>query len=414
MKICIFGERSKIAQSIIRNKPNYVSIVSIDENPDFLLFATSSEKTKELFEKYKDKFRIMDVSSYFKQEAIELEGLFTYAFKPIFNKNIKNIVFPGCSSLAILTALYPIQELVIPDSVYADVKFSKSAVQSKSENLKDIELNNIIDIKNFEHYHQNEINNVLSNLDIKIAPSIVNVDKGIYINIFFNLLNELDINSYLMNFYKNDPNVVFVGSASDVLGGNKIRIKVFQDKKRVNINVITDNLINGKIFDFLEIHEKYHMPLKIIKTSELGKFKSMRKFDIHTGIDLYCAENEEVFAMEDGIVMKNQPFTGSLANSPWWEETNYLGIKGQSGYIVYGELISSLKEGEKVIKGQIIGNVKRVLKKNKGNPQSMLHLEFYSDFVDDPVVWNIGEKKHKLLLNPENLLFFMNKLSNLN
>jgi hypothetical protein len=39
---------------------------------------------------------------------------------------------------------------------------------------------------------------------------------------------------------------------------------------------------------------KYEIPTG----NHFGAFGTTRKFDIHTGVDLYCNEGDEVFAME--------------------------------------------------------------------------------------------------------------------
>lgn len=51
-----------------------------------------------------------------------------------------------------------------------------------------------------------------------------------------------------------------------------------------------------------------------------GMFGAVRKYDIHTGVDLYCEEGSLVSEYEDGIVVAIEDFTGVKANSPWWNE----------------------------------------------------------------------------------------------
>ncbi len=79
-------------------------------------------------------------------------------------------------------------------------------------------------------------------------------------------------------------------------------------------------------------------------------------------------------------------------------------IEGESGVILYGETYEpSLKVGDKVSEGQQIGNVKRVLKKDKGLPMTMLHIELYEHgYRGDGEVW-ISEKP-MMLLNIEEIL----------
>jgi hypothetical protein len=130
-----------------------------------------------------------------------------------------------------------------------------------------------------------------------------------------------------------------------------------------------------------------------------GTFGAVRKHDIHTGIDLYCNPDSHVFAIEAGTVMRKGPFTGPNANLPWWNDTDYLTIKGKSGYILYGEIISDINIGELVKEGQHIGNVKTVLKENRGLPMTMLHLELYTMDIE-PIIWDIGKERPDYLLDP--------------
>jgi len=44
---------------------------------------------------------------------------------------------------------------------------------------------------------------------------------------------------------------------------------------------------------------KYQIPTG----EELGAFGVTRKHDVHTGVDMYCEQGDEVVAMEDGIVV---------------------------------------------------------------------------------------------------------------
>lgn len=426
----IIGERSKIGQSILNHLKNNPSLpwkyVQIRQNPDYLFLATSSEESKQYFKKFNNSFKIVDFSNSFKNEAFLKKGLFTYGYVPLLDNYYPNIAFPGCSTLACLMALDPLKNDIIKDSVFIDTKFSKSAMQRKS-NLVDISINEakIESINSFKHYHQNELNQALNyELDVKIIPSIVDIKNGLFINVFFNLKNKLNVFELLKNYYLNKKNIFVVeenyclNNNFDILGTNNILLKINQHENRVGISIFTDNLINGKIFDLLDNHkyndDRLNSPLdNLVTPAEDGDFASVRKYDIHTGIDLHCSENSNVYSMEDGIVIKNEPFTGTIAGSSWWEDTNYVGIKGNSGYIIYGEISSSLKTGDLVKAGSLIGNVKRVLKKNKGKPQSMLHLEYYRKEIDDPFIWQLKDKDSvpENLLNPNLLLRKIKKIS---
>lgn len=123
----------------------------------------------------------------------------------------------------------------------------------------------------------------------------------------------------------------------------------------------------------------------------VGSFGVKRRFDRHRGVDLYAPVGTLVFAVEDGVVCPEngiRPWTGTIANCDWWEDTWAIIIEGKSGMVVYGEikidegLLAMQKQALKipggqihVRKGQVIGTVVRVLKKDKGRPTSMLHIE---------------------------------------
>lgn len=140
---------------------------------------------------------------------------------------------------------------------------------------------------------------------------------------------------------------------------------------------------------------------------EPGSFGAKRKYDIHTGVDLYCRDGEPVYAIEDGIVSRYGPFTGIATGSDWWEDTDYLMVDGKSGKILYGEIsINKNLLGNSIVsKGQLLGWVKRVIKHDKGRPTSMLHIELYKHgYTGDGEIWRLGLKQPEYLLDVTPLL----------
>jgi len=139
-----------------------------------------------------------------------------------------------------------------------------------------------------------------------------------------------------------------------------------------------------------------------------NRWGARRKFDNHTGVDFFCDPGTPVYAIEDGVVMKIDWFTGAVIDMPWWEDTMAVAIKGKSGVWNYAEIAPhlSLKVGSVVKQGDWVGNVMTVLKKDKGLPMTMLHLELYDDFVADKpwVMWNLNCAAPKGLINPEYIL----------
>lgn len=144
-----------------------------------------------------------------------------------------------------------------------------------------------------------------------------------------------------------------------------------------------------------------NLPLSIPGSARFG---AVRKFDIHCGVDFHCPEGTKVFALEAGIVKKVKVFTGPKVNSPWWEETFYIGILSDSGYLVYGEVSPLVEEGQVIKAGELIALVAKVLKKDKGAPTAMLHLEWYAKEREEPAEWKLTEPQPTGLKNVELIL----------
>lgn len=140
----------------------------------------------------------------------------------------------------------------------------------------------------------------------------------------------------------------------------------------------------------------------------VGDFAFRRSFYYHPGIDLYCPIYTIVEAIEDGIVVHMEHFTGANANppSPWWNDTWSVMVEGESGVIGYCELMydSRLTVGTEVGAGDIIGSIIPVLKKDKGNGTTMLHLEHYALGTRHHVTWVLDTPQPIELLDPRSLL----------
>ena len=133
-----------------------------------------------------------------------------------------------------------------------------------------------------------------------------------------------------------------------------------------------------------------------------GKFGAVRKHDIHTGVDLYCAEGQPVQAVEAGTVVAILPFTGPKADSFWWRDTRAVMVEGVDHVVLYGEIVEApgLAVGDTVRAGDVVGKVVRVLRQDRGLPTTMLHLELYALGIREPVWWRLGESQTPALLDP--------------
>lgn len=148
---------------------------------------------------------------------------------------------------------------------------------------------------------------------------------------------------------------------------------------------------------------KYQLP----EPNSQGDFAVARKYDVHTGIDLYCDKGDQVYAIEKGTIVNICNFTGEKAGSPWWNDTMAVLVEGKSGVILYGEIDvdNDLFVGKLLFEGDGIGTIKTVLKKDKGLPMNMLHLELYErGYKGDGEIWQLGEIKPEMLLDPRILL----------
>lgn len=157
----------------------------------------------------------------------------------------------------------------------------------------------------------------------------------------------------------------------------------------------------------------------VIPTNPANLFGAVRKYDVHTGIDIFMHEGAPVCLPFDGEVVKIGNFTGSAAEptpSPWWNDTQYIIVRHDipiwnseslECYTLYGEInvCDDLIIGCEIPAGSVIGNVVKVLKNDKGLPTSMLHIEIYDECPLSPAIWNHNEPKPDHLHDP---LLFLN------
>ena len=155
-------------------------------------------------------------------------------------------------------------------------------------------------------------------------------------------------------------------------------------------------------FKNIDIAKEVEIPLP----PHPGAFGVTRKYHTHEGVDLYCLENEPVYAIQSGVVVAILKFTGPHAGTPWWNNTYAVAIESEAGIINYGELRPNdcLKLGSRVNRGELVGNIITVLSKDKGRPRNMLHLELYEPGSILSQGWDVGAPKPQGLLDPSNLL----------
>ena len=157
----------------------------------------------------------------------------------------------------------------------------------------------------------------------------------------------------------------------------------------------------------------------------LGAFGAFRGHDKrHCGVDLYVPSNtvNYVGAVEAGVVVSIDWFTGDYAGSPWWNNTMAVRVLGESGIVCYGEIFPyGLKVGDKVGRGSCVGLVKQVLKDDKlrsdikGHSLAMLHLQLYThDMIHKEESWMHENKEPPVgVLDPTQFLLDSQDLNGL-
>ena len=134
----------------------------------------------------------------------------------------------------------------------------------------------------------------------------------------------------------------------------------------------------------------------------LASFGVQRAHHMHEGIDLYCPAGQAVQAVEAGWVVGIEEFTGPGVGSPWWHQTWAVLVEGETGVVVYGEIVpqEGLVVGANIQRGQRVGHVKQVLAKDKGRPMSMLHLELHHHGTRTSEYWKVGDPIPSSLRDP--------------
>lgn len=150
------------------------------------------------------------------------------------------------------------------------------------------------------------------------------------------------------------------------------------------------------------VDKDYTKVVEVPLLGHCGSFAFERKNHIHEGVDLYAPIGEPIYAVEDGVVVNVEHFTGQYADPPstWWNDTQAVLIQGRSGVVVYGEIEAKVVKGQEVKAGDLVGNVLTVLKKDKGRPMSMLHLELYETGATMTHPWDVGAARPPGLKDP--------------
>lgn len=152
-------------------------------------------------------------------------------------------------------------------------------------------------------------------------------------------------------------------------------------------------------FQNIDVDTEVEIPIG----QHVGAFGVKRKMHVHNGVDLYSKPRQTIFAVEGGTVVDIRQWTGGMAGSPWWEDTWAVLVEGESGVVAYGEIdydTTRYKLGYRIAVGDHIGWTRTVLKKDKGRPMTMLHLQMYKHGHLCSGGWDTNAPQPDTLIDP--------------
>jgi phosphopantothenoylcysteine decarboxylase/phosphopantothenate--cysteine ligase len=198
-----------------------------------------------------------------------------------------------------------------------------------------------------------------------------------------------------------DPEYI-VSKSLEIYNNSKQWVWPLNSKKRIATNdsySFLDYLDENRQIDLSKVCDIPIYP-------HVGSLGVRRRHDHHKGVDLYAPDGAIVKAVEDGEILEICAFTGPSAGYPWWNDTQAIYARGNSGIVVYGEIevFKDLEVGNIIKAGDSIGLVRTVIKHDKGRPMSMLHLALHDKDTLHNGDWLIGESKPKGLLDPTQYL----------
>ena len=240
----ILGTKSKIAQSLKKQIPKDWEMGDKDVD---VLFVTNKKE-------YKIKAKhIIDLTS---RSKVEESSDYSYAFEyGYYSKN--NLSNPGCSALAAIYALYPIQKYL--ESVELFAYFPLSALKHNSPN-RDHALREGEFLLEREHYHKKEIENLI-NQEIEFRTIICSRENILKLAIHISSTKSIEeLEVILANFYQDNKSVKLVKELDfQEIKEKEVHIQVKQETRGIVINVLIDN-INYLAFNSIREVEKLVKP----------------------------------------------------------------------------------------------------------------------------------------------------------
>jgi N-acetyl-gamma-glutamyl-phosphate reductase len=182
-----------------------------------------------------------------------------YGLPEFYKEDIKKatlVANPGCYPTAALLAIIPFAQAIQKDSnIFIDAKSGVSGAGKKLvETTQFVTVNdNIFAYNPMKHRHGPEINEKIKLLEnkefnISFVPQLIPATRGMMVNVYATLSQELNAKELLENYYTNNPFVRVKNKPVDiksVAGTNFCDIFVEQNGNVLFINATIDNLLRG-------------------------------------------------------------------------------------------------------------------------------------------------------------------------
>ncbi len=238
-----------------------------------LVFLALPHKSAMSFAKelLKEGVRIVDLSADYRLELETYEKFYcahedrenlkraVYGLPEFYREEIKKaslVANPGCYPTASLLALLPFADFLDENyPVFIDAKSGVSGAGKKcSSKTHFVTVNeNIFAYNPLSHRHEPEIKEKVlklkkRDLEINFVPQLLPISRGMLVNVYAVLKEEIDVFNYLKDFYKDEKFIRVRENPVDVkstAGTNFCDLFVKRDKKSLFISSSIDNLLRG-------------------------------------------------------------------------------------------------------------------------------------------------------------------------
>ncbi len=259
-------------KGIINLQINKADIKEIAKESE-LVFLALPHKSAMSFAKelLKEGVRVVDLSADYRLELETYEKFYCahedrenlkraiYGLPEFYREEIKKaslVANPGCYPTASLLALLPFADFLDENyPVFIDAKSGVSGAGKKcSSKTHFVTVNeNIFAYNPLSHRHEPEIKEKVlklkkRDLEINFVPHLLPISRGMLVNVYAVLKEEIDVFNYLKDFYKDEKFIRVRENPVDVkstAGTNFCDLFVKRDKKSLFISSSIDNLLRG-------------------------------------------------------------------------------------------------------------------------------------------------------------------------